>query len=103
MITVRDENNLLNETITIPNLTNADAYVNERSRVILQMNNGYVFWDKKMYYVNGEYVEPSAEDICYSKWASMSPTRDFSLLMEAVESEVPADQIFGTGDKPVTE
>lgn len=92
-----------NSNLTIPNITHADAYLNENNAVILDMDDGYVFWDKKDYTYHGVYEEPAPEDICYSRWASLSATRDFSLLMEAVESEVPSDQIFGTGNKQVTE
>lgn len=90
--------------ITIPNLTHASAELNERNRVILQMDAGYVFWDKKDYIdADGNMYDPAPEDIAYSRWASLSPTRDFSLLMEAAESEVPADQIHSNPTTPPTE
>jgi hypothetical protein len=90
MITVRGAN------IVIPNLTNAEAYLNENNRVILQMNNGYVFWDRNDYRdENGEMYEPTPNEIIYSRYARLSPTRDFSTLEEAVEADVPADQIYG--------
>jgi hypothetical protein len=82
--------------IVIPNLTNANVTVNERNRVIIDMNDGYVFWDRKDYRdENGEMYEPTPEEIGYSRWGSFSPTRDFSTLEEAVEADVPADQIYG--------
>lgn len=92
-----------NSNLTIPNITHADAYLNENNAVILDMDDGYVFWDKKDYTYNGVYEEPAPEDILYSRWASLSATRDFSLLIEVTESEVPSNQIFGTGNKTVTE
>ena len=80
-----------NSNLTIPNITHADAYLNENNAVILDMDDGYVFWDKKDYTYNGVYEEPAPEDILYSRWASLSATRDFSLLIEAVESSVTHD------------
>ena len=88
-----------NCNITIPNVTHADAYLDEYNYVILTMNSGYVFWDKKDYTYNGVYEEPAPEDICYSRSGMYPASCDFSLLMEAVESEVPADQIFGKNNE----
>lgn len=97
MVSVRNSN------ITIPNVTHADAYSAEYNFVILDMDDGYVFWDKRDYTIDGVYEEPAPEDICYSRWGSFSPSWDFTGIMEAVESEVPADQIYSAGNKPVTE
>lgn len=97
MVSVRNSN------LTIPNITHADAYLNKNNAVIIDMDGGYVFWDKKDYTYNGVYEEPVPEDILYSRWGSYPSHCDFSLLMEAAESEVPANQIFGTGNKPVME
>lgn len=92
-----------NSNLTIPNITHADAYLNENNAVILDMDDGYVFWDKKDYTYHGVYEEPAPEDICYSRWGSFPASWNFAGVMEAVESEVPSDQVFGTGNKPVTE
>lgn len=85
MLSVRNSN------LTIPNITHAHAYLDEYNAVIIDMDDGYVFWDKKDYTYNGVYEEPAPEDILYSRWGSYPSSCDFSLLIEAVESEVPAD------------
>lgn len=89
MITVQ------NSTMVIPNLTNATAVLTEQNRVEIQMNDGYVFWDKHDYTIDGVYEKPAPEDICYSRWGSFTTNWDFSGIIEAVESEVPGNQFFG--------
>lgn len=88
-----------NSNITIPNITHADAYLDEYNYVMLTMNSGYVFWDKRDYTYNGVYEEPAPEDICYSRSGMFPQNWDFAGVMEAVESEVPSNQIFGKNNE----
>lgn len=81
--------------ITIPNITNATATLNQWDRVDLRMNTGYVFWDRADYRdESGEIYEPAPEMIAYSRYGVFSQSTDFSTFEEAAESEVPADQIY---------
>lgn len=85
--------------IIIQNLTHATVEPFCANGIKITMNTGYVFWDKRDYTYNGVYEEPAPEDICYSRSGYFPITVDFSTLMEAVESEVPADQIFGKNNE----
>lgn len=82
--------------IIIPNLTHATATLNARNRVVLQMDEGYIFWDRNDYRdSDGNMYEPTPEEICYSRYGVFGQTTDFSTFEEAAEADVPADQIFG--------
>ena len=91
--------------IILPNIPHATVTLNERNRVIVSMHEGWVFWDRKDYLDdNGNMVEPMPENIIYSRWGSFSPTSDLeNRLVVVAESEVPADQIFGTGNETITQ
>ena len=71
-----------NSNIEIPNLTDARAYIDDYGKVIVEMNEGYEMWDKKDYIVDGVYSEPLPEDTVYYTMLSLSPVRDFSLLVQ---------------------
>lgn len=93
MITVEGTN------VVIPNITHATATLNQWNRVVLRMNDGYVFWDRNDYRdEKGEMYEPTPEEIGYSRYGVFSQATDFSTFEEAAESDVPANQIFGSGN-----
>ena len=71
-----------NSNIEIPNLTDARAYIDDHGKVIVEMNEGFEMWDKADYMKNGEYKEPLPENTLYYTMLSLSPERDFSLLVQ---------------------
>lgn len=84
--------------IILPTIPHADVSLNVRNRVIIQMHEGWVFYDRRDYVDDeGNFREPDPTEICYSRYGSFSPANDFDAIIVVVaESEVPADQIFGT-------
>ena len=93
---------------TIPVIAHADVSLNQWGRVVIQMHEGYVYWDRNDFGKdeNGNYIEPeNPEDISYFRYGVYSPTTDFDNCIVVVpESEVPENQIFGTVTPPtVTE
>lgn len=81
--------------IVLPNIEHATVTLNERNRVVIQMDDGYVFYWLNMY---PEGTPP--EDICYSRYCVVSPTTDFTQFVVVAESDVPADQIYGDTTPP---
>lgn len=71
-----------NSNIEIPNLSDATAYIDEYGKVIVEMDEGFEMWDKADYTVDGVYTEPLPEDTIYYTMLSLSPARDFSLLVQ---------------------
>lgn len=89
--------------IIIPYITHANVVMNQWGRVEITMHEGYVFWNKREFLdESGEFVQPSPEDISYAKWGSFAPS-SVEYLVEAVESEAPADQSNGADDETVTQ
>ena len=91
-------------TITLPNgntLSIAHAYLvlNERNRVVLTMEDGWVF------YRTTTYPEGTPEeDICYFRYGVFGQTTDFSAFVVVDASTVSADQIYSLTNPPaVTE
>lgn len=93
--------------IILPTIAHATVTLNVRNRVVIQMDDGWVYYDRNHYGTdeNGNYIEPLPEEIYYYRYGVYSPTTDFDARIVVVaESEVPADQIFGTVTPPtVTE
>jgi hypothetical protein len=82
MITIEGTN------VVIPNVTHATATLNQWNRVVLRMNDGYVFWDRNDYRdENGEMYEPTSEEIGYSRYGVFSPETDFSTFVIVKEDD----------------
>jgi hypothetical protein len=88
--------------ITLPNIPHATVTLNERNRIIVTMDNGWVFWDRNDYFdENGNIIEPTPDIMFYKRWGSFSPNSDLEYrLVVVAESDVPADQIFSTVTPP---
>ncbi len=85
--------------IILPVIPHADVTLNQWGRVVVQMNDGYVFWDRALHTGftddEGNPRDPYPEEICYYRYGVFSPATDFSLFVVVPESEVPENQIFG--------
>lgn len=93
--------------IILPVIEHATVTLNPRNRVVIQMNDGYVFYDRDNYAdltdEDGNPREPLPEEISYFRYGVFSPATDFdNRIVVVAESDVPADQIFGLGDDHVT-
>ena len=85
----------------LPMIEHATVTLNERNRVVVQMDDGWVFWRRDLYIdENGEMYEPAPENILYSRYGVFSPSTDFTLFVVVAESDVPADQIFSDTTPP---
>lgn len=85
--------------IILPTIAHATVTLNVRNRVIIDMDDDWVFYDRADYGTdeNGDYITPPAEEFIYSRWGSYAPDTDFDARIVVVaEDEVPTDQIFGT-------
>lgn len=95
--------------IILPVIPHADVTLNPRNRVVIQMHDGWVFYDRIDYqdYVDddGNPREPYPDEISYFRYGVFSPTSDFAnRIVVVAESEVPADQIYSVEQpKPETE
>ena len=88
--------------IALPNIPHASVTLNERNRVVIRMNPGWVFWDRQDYIdENGDMYEPKPSEIGYSRYAVYSPTYDYSTFVVVAESDVPPNQIYGMSNPPV--
>lgn len=90
--------------IILPNIPHATVTLNVRNRVVIQMDEGWVFWDRYEYGTdeNGNYIEPLPEEISYSRYGVYSPATDFDARIVVVaEREVPENQIFGGVTPPI--
>ena len=88
--------------IILPNIPHADVSLNVRNRVVIQMHEGWVFYDRRDYTdENGDFREPEPDEISYFRYGVFSPANDFDAIIVVVaESEVPTDQIFGDVTNP---
>lgn len=92
---------------TLPTIEHATVTLNPRGRVVVQMDDGWVFCDMRDYEgltdEEGNPREPLPEELSYYRYGVFSPATDIaSCLLIKAESEVPADQIFGLGDNTET-
>ena len=62
--------------INLPKIEHAKVNLNERNRVIIEMEAGWGFYFSDIY-----SEETPKEEIGYSIWGSLSPETDFSLLV----------------------
>lgn len=97
----------MNTNNTLPTIAHATISLNQWSRVVIQMDEGWVFWDRNHYGVdeNGNFIEPVPEEMIHFRYGVYAPTTDFdNCIVVVAEAEVPTDQIFGTVIPPtVTE
>lgn len=87
----------------IPTIEHATVTLNQWGRYVVQMDEGYVFYDTRDYAnltdEDGNPREPLPEEIVYSRYGVFSPSTDIvNCLVVVAESDVPADQIFGVGE-----
>ena len=90
--------------MTKPEIAHADVDINERGRVIIQMHNGYSFYDKAAF--NGLTDEegnargPLPEEITYSKFGVFAPDTDFEARFVVVkDGETPTDNTATEAEK----
>ena len=74
---------------TLPTIAHAETSFNEWSRVVIQMNDGWVF------YRLDSYPEGTpADDICYFRYGVFSADYDFTNIIVVDETTVESWQIF---------
>ena len=90
--------------IVLPTIPHATVTLNVRNRVVIQMDDGWVYWDRDVFGrdENGNFIEPeNPEDISYFRYGVYSPNYDFDACIVVVaEEDVPSNQIFGVTNKP---
>lgn len=82
--------------MTKPEIAHADVSINERNRVVIQMHEGYSFYDKAAYEgltdEDGNAREPMPDEITYSQYGVFAPDTDFDARFVIVkDGEAPAD------------
>ena len=90
----------------LPNIEHITASTNRYGSTVIQADEGFVFYDKIDYEgytdAEGNPCEPLPEDILYFRYkvfpVSVTAEEIEDRLVVLPESEVPADQIFGTGN-----
>ena len=66
----------------LPKIEHAFVELNERNRVVVKMNDGYVFWRRDMYVdENGNIYEPTKEKLLYSSYGVFAPETNFDLFV----------------------
>lgn len=91
--------------VILPVIAHASVTLNVRNRVIIDMDDGWVFYDRADYADftddEGNPREPYPEEISYFRWGSYAPDTDFDARIVVVaEADVPANQIFGGENNP---
>lgn len=82
----------------LPTIAHAETSFNANGRVVIQMNDGWVFYDLR------EYPEgTAAEDICYYRYGVYPADYDFTKIIPVDETTIESWQIFGAGNNPITE
>lgn len=70
----------------LPKIEHAFVELNERNRIVVKMDDGYVFWRKDMYVdENGNMYEPPIEKLSYSSYGVFSPETNFNLFVVMVK------------------
>lgn len=84
--------------ITLPNIPHATVTLNVRNRVIIQMDDGYVFVNMANYDdltdEDGNPREPYPEELSYFRYGVFSPQTDFERFVVVEEDSVSQEQIF---------
>lgn len=89
--------------MSLPAIAHATVEYNQWGRVVITMDDGWVYWDRYDYGMdeNGGYIEPAPEEICYSRYGVFATNTDFDARIVVVaEADVPAHQIFGAITPP---
>ena len=73
-------------TLSIPHI---HLELNERNRVVMRLESGWVFYDSDSYPVG-----TPEEGICYYRHGVYSPDYDFTLIIVVDETTISADQIY---------
>ena len=74
---------------TLPTIAHAETSFNEWGRVVIQMDDGWVF------YRLDSYPEGTpADDICYFRYGVFSANYDFTNIVVVDETTVESWQIF---------
>lgn len=81
----------------LPIIEHATVFYNQYGSITVQMDSGYVFYRADIF-----PDETPAEDIAYSRRGVFQTDFDFSNIIVVAESDVPADQIYGS-TTPTTE
>ena len=68
------------DTIILPNINHANVTLNERNRIAITMDEGWVFWDKEHYDKdeNGNFTQPLPEEIICFRYGVYAPDTDFN-------------------------
>ena len=82
----------------LPKIDHANVTLNERNRVVIQMDEGWAFYRLDIF-PEGAPTDKKA----YSRYGVLSLDYDYSNFVVVAESEVPADQIFGNPATPPAE
>lgn len=85
--------------MSLPNIPHATVSYNQWNRVVIQMDDGYVFCAMQDYDgltdEDGNPREPYPEELAYYRYGVFSPATDFTRFVVEAETDVPANQIFG--------
>lgn len=83
----------------LPTIEHSAISLNKWNRVVVQMDEGYAFWDRNDYRdENGEMYEPTPNEKGYSRFGVFSLERDFSLFVVVAETDIP--EISETPEEP---
>ena len=71
--------------MSLPNIPHATVSYNARGRVVIQMDEGWVYYNTESYADltddEGNPREPYPEEISYFRYGVYSPTTDFSVIV----------------------
>lgn len=96
--------------MNLPIIPHATVTLNAYNGMVIQMNEGYVFYDLNDYSdltdEEGNPREPYPEELSYFRYGvyprSISNEELESRIVVVAEADVPAEQIFGTGNNHET-
>lgn len=90
----------MNTSNPLPTIAHATVSFNQWGRVVIQMDEGWVYWDRASFGIdeNGNFIEPEApEYISYSRYGVYAPDTDFDARIVVVaESEIGNDSNTAT-------
>ena len=75
----------------LPIIEHATVFYNQYGSITVEIDSGYVFYRADIF-----PDETPAEDIAYSRRGVFQTDFDFSNIIVVAESDVPADQIYGS-------
>lgn len=95
--------------MSLPNIEHINATTNQYGSTVIQAEAGYVFYDRCDYEgltdEEGNLREPLPEEMLYFRYKvfarSVTAEEIEARIVVLPESEVPADQIFSTGNDHV--